>query len=74
MSVRGKDVRPEIDPDVHEKLRAIAELKGENINTVAARLLEKAVMGEWHEVSVTIDRITRSGIVRNVADSRGQVR
>ena len=74
MSLRGKDVRPEIDGDVHEKLLLIAEFRNENINTTAALLLEKAVMGEWHSVSVVIERIARSGIARNIADSRGQGR
>lgn len=74
MSVRGKQVVPEIGEDSHERLRIMAELKGESLSTTAARLLEKAIAGEWHEVSVVVDRMRRSGILRNAAEDGGKVR
>lgn len=61
MSERGKEVRPFIDPDLHEKLSIMAEFKDVNIAEFAARLLEKAIVGEWHEVSVMLDRSERLG-------------
>jgi hypothetical protein len=61
MSIRGKEVRPLIAADLHEKLAIIAEYRDLQIAELAARLLEKAVVGEWHEVSVLIERSERLG-------------
>lgn len=61
MSLRGKEVRPQIGQDEHEKLAIIAEYRDVQIAELAARLLEKAIVGEWHEVSVMIERSERLG-------------
>jgi hypothetical protein len=61
MSVRGKEVRPLIDDVQHERLSIIAEYSGEQIAELAAKLLEKAIAYEWHEVSVLIERSERLG-------------
>lgn len=61
MSIRGKEVRPLIVSELHEKLAIIAEYRDVQIAELAARLLEKAIVGEWHEVSVLIERSERLG-------------
>ena len=61
MSVRGKEVRPLIGPELHERLSIIAEYRDVQLAELAARLLEKAIVGEWHEVSVLIERSERLG-------------
>lgn len=61
MSIRGKEVRPLVEPDLHEKLSIMAEFKDMQIADLAARLLEKAIVGEWHEVSLLIERSERLG-------------
>lgn len=61
MSLRGKEVRPLIEPDLHEKLAIMAEFKDMQIADIAARLLEKAIVGEWHEISLLIERSERLG-------------
>lgn len=61
MSLRGKEVRPLIDHDMHEKLSIMADHADKQINEFAARLLEKAVAGEWHEISLLINRSERLG-------------
>ena len=61
MSLRGKEVRPLIEPTLHERLAIMAEFKDVQIAELASRLLEKAVVAEWHEVSVLIDRSERLG-------------
>lgn len=61
MSVRGKEVRPLIDQAMHERLAIMADYKDVQISELAARLLEKAIVGEWHEVSVLIERSERLG-------------
>lgn len=61
MSIRGKEVRPLLDEALHERLSIIAEFRDMQIAELAARLLEKAIVGEWHEVSVLIERSERLG-------------
>lgn len=61
MSIRGKEVRPLIEGDMHERLSIMAEHKDLQINEFAARLLEKAIAGEWHEISLLISRSERLG-------------
>ena len=70
MSLRGKDFRCEIDADLHDKLRKMADLKGVELSTLGAELLEKMIVGEFHVVSVFADRVARSGIARKDAESK----
>ena len=71
MSLRGKDVRPEIDLASHEKLRIMAEHGDKQINQLAATFLEKAIAYEWHEFSVLLDRSERLGKLRRLAEGNG---
>ena len=70
MSLRGKDFRCEIDPELHERLRVMAEFNGGDgsIASFGAKLLEKAIAGEWHEFSLLADKFQRSGILRKDPD------
>ena len=68
MSLRGKDFRCELDPDLHEKLRRMAEFKSADLSALGAEFLEKMIAAEWHAFSVLLDRLERSGIVRNPAE------
>jgi hypothetical protein len=61
MSLPGKEVRPFLEPTMHEKLSIIADYKDAQIAEYAARLLEKAIAAEWHEVSMLIARSERLG-------------
>jgi len=64
MSLRGKEVRPLIDAELHEKLVVMAAAHGEGtgeIAKLAARLLEKMIAAEWHEFSLTLRRAERLG-------------
>lgn len=72
MSIRGKDFRCEIDADLHDKLRKLADLKGVELSALGAELLEKMIVAEFHAASVFAERVARSGIVRQPADSRGK--
>ncbi len=68
MSLRGKDFRCEIDADLHDKLRKMADLKGVDLAALGAELLEKMIVGEFHAVSIFAARVVRSGIARNRAE------
>ena len=62
MSLRGKEVRPFIGPTFHEKLAMMAEFKDDmKLAELAARILEKGIVAEWHEISVLIERSERLG-------------
>ena len=65
MSLRGKDFRCELDPEIHEKLRQMAEFEDKEVSAIGARLLEKAIVGEFHAFSILLDRARRSGKTRN---------
>lgn len=71
MSLRGKDFRCEIDPDLHEQLRIMAEFNDNDMGALGAKLLEKAIVGEFHEFTLLADRLARSGIVRKIAENGG---
>lgn len=71
MSLRGKDFRGEIDVELHDKLRKMAEFKNVEVSTLGSELLEKMIAAEWHAFNLLLERMERSGIVRTVADSGG---
>lgn len=74
MSLRGKDFRCELDADLHEKLRAMADFQDQDVARLGARLIEKAIVGEWHEFSLLRERLARSGIARETAEPCGTTR
>lgn len=71
MSLRGKDFRGEIDAELHDKLRKMAEFRNIEVSALGSELLEKAVAGEWHAFNILLERMERSGIVRQAAESGG---
>lgn len=73
MSIRGKEVRPLIDAEAHERLSIMAEHRDMQINEFAARLLEKAVAGEWHEVRVLLERSERLGKRWKAVEGQGSL-
>ena len=72
MSQRGKDFRGEIDAELHDKLRKMADFKNLEVSVLGAALLEKAIAGEWHDFSVLLERMARSGIMRKAPESGGE--
>ena len=69
MSLRGKEVRPLLDHRAHERLSIMADHRDMQLNELAARLLEKMIAAEWHEVSMLIERSARLG--KRWKDSEG---
>lgn len=72
MSLRGKDFRCELDPDLHERLRLMAEFHDTDIAALGAKLLESAICYEWREFSLLMERAERSGIARRGPESGGR--
>ena len=73
MSLRGKEVRPLIEAELHERLSIMADYRDMQINEFAARLLEKAVAGEWHEVRLLLARSERLGKRWKAVESQGKL-
>ena len=74
MSLRGKDFRCELDPDLHEALRVMAEHQGKPIQVMGAELLEEAIAGRFHSFKVILSRLERCGILRGGAGNGGKGR
>lgn len=64
MSIRGKDFRCELDPELHERLRVMADFNDTDLARLGAKLLEKAICGEFHEFSLLRERLIRCGTTR----------
>lgn len=71
MSLRGKDLRLEIDATLHERLRIMAGFHDSDVSHLGAKLLEKAICGEFHGFTVLAASLERSGIVRKMAEGGG---
>ncbi|VCZ59781.1 hypothetical protein BANRA_03375 [Acinetobacter baumannii] len=48
-------------PDMMERLRLISDVRGKDYAHQAVILLEKAIMGEYHEVSLMLERAEKIG-------------
>jgi hypothetical protein len=72
MSLRGKDFRCELDAELHEQLRLMAEHQNKTLQQLGAELLEKAVVGEFHAFRLMAERLARCGIARNGKENRGK--
>jgi hypothetical protein len=72
MSLRGKDFRCELDAELHEQLRLMAEHQNKTLQQLGAELLEKAVVGEFHAFRVMAERLMRAGIARSGPENRGK--
>lgn len=64
MSLRGKDFRCEIDPELHERLRIMSDFHDRDVSRLGAALLEKMICAEWHEFTLLRERLARSGNLR----------
>jgi hypothetical protein len=72
VSLRGKDFRGEIDPDLHDKLRKMADFQNVELSSLGSAMLEKMIAAEWHSFSVLLERMERSGIARIATENGGK--
>jgi len=56
MSLEKKSTHVRMLPDMMERLRLIADVRGNEYAHQAIVLLEKAIMGDYHEVSLMLER------------------
>jgi hypothetical protein len=60
MSLEKEDLRLKMLPDMMERLRLISDVRGKDYTHQAVILLEKAIMGEYHEVSLMLERAEKN--------------
>lgn len=72
MSLRGGDFRCELDPDIDDMLRQLADHKKLHKHVLGEELLAKAIAGEFHAFKIMLERLASSGILRRTADSSGK--
>lgn len=60
MSLDKEDLRLKMLPDMMERLRLIADVRGKEYAVQATILLEKTIMGEYHEVSLMLERAEKN--------------
>ena len=60
MSLEKEDLRLKMLPDMMERLRLISDVRGKEYAIQAVILLEKAIMGEYHEVSLMLERAEKN--------------
>lgn len=60
MSLEKEDLRMKMLPDMMERLRLVADVRGKDYAHQAVILLEKAIMGEYHEVSLMLERANKN--------------
>ena len=60
MILEKEDLRLKMLPDMMERLRLISDVRGKEYAIQAVILLEKAIMGEYHEVSLMLERAEKN--------------
>ena len=74
MSLEKEDLRLKMPPEMMERLRLIADVRSNELGHEAALLLEKAIMGEFHEVSLMLERAQKNWKKRESLGMLGQYR
>ena len=73
MSMEKEDLRLKMLPDMMERLRLIADVRGKDYAHQAIVLLEKAIMGEYHEVSLMLERADKNRKKREALGLIGRI-
>lgn len=74
MSLEKEDVRLKLDPCMKQRLEDIAAFNGMEQNKQLTLLVEKALVGEHHFVTMALERIKRNERLRDGAVIVGQDR
>lgn len=73
MSLEKEDLRLKMLPDMMERLCLVADVRGKDYAHQAVILLEKAIMGDYHEVSLMLERANKNRKKRERLGLVGQV-
>lgn len=65
MSLEKKSVHVRLPPDRHMELSLLATMQGKDTAELAAILLEKIIVGEFHALKATATSMKALGILRD---------
>lgn len=78
MSLDKKSTHVRLSPEIHERAKTLAMLKGKDLAQYLAYLLEKEIVGEWHVLNLqakSFERLGLTGLIRDLStevwDSEG---
>jgi hypothetical protein len=71
MSLEAKSLHVRLAPDMHDRLAVLAAINNDGLAEYAAHLPEKAIVGEFHAVTMQADRLRRLGFGGISRDSQG---
>ena len=68
MSLEKKSTHVRLSPEIHERAKTLAMIKGKDLAQYLAFLLEKEIVGEWHVLNVQAKSFERLGLAALVRD------
>ena len=78
MSLEKKSTHVRLSPEIHERAKTLAMLKGKDVASYLAFLIEKEIVGEWHILNLqanSFERLGLTGLIRDLStevwDSEG---
>ncbi|ENV79483.1 MULTISPECIES: hypothetical protein [Acinetobacter] len=73
MSLEKKSTHVRLSPEIHERAKTLAEIKGKDLAQYLAFLLEKEIVGEWHVLNLQAKSFERLGLKALVRDISTEV-
>ena len=62
MSLEKKSTHVRLSPEIHERAKTLALIKGKDLAQYLAFLLEKEIVGEWHVLNLQAKSFERLGL------------
>ena len=73
MSLEKKSTHVRLSPEIHERAKTLAEIKGKDLAQYLAYLLEKEIAGEWHVLNLQAKSFERLGVSALLRDLSTEV-
>ncbi|MGK9155414.1 hypothetical protein [Acinetobacter radioresistens] len=73
MSLEKKSTHVRLSPEIHERAKTLALIKGKELAQYLAFLLEKEIVGEWHVLNLQAKSFERLGLTALVRDLSTEV-
>lgn len=73
MSLEKKSTHVRLSPEIHERAKTLALIKGKDLAQYLAFLLEKEIVGEWHVLNLQAKSFERLGLGALVRDISTEV-
>ena len=73
MSLDKKSTHVRLSPEIHERAKTLAMLKGKDVASYLAFLIEKEIVGEWHVLNLQAKSFERLGVSALLRDLSTEV-